>query len=618
MLNLWKAIKKEKIRGAFIRRNHWGSLVVILVLLLCLLPIQPTFAQENPAEIQITSINTANYPEIALDYKGVNLTEALPTNPANIEIIENGQTIKPTSIEEHYKGVHFAVAINADSSLTLRGPDGQPYNLAMIDQLKRVGPEPDNARNNRYSYFSNPEVSLVETDDYVAWAKLFDDFEKIPTDKAASLGSLELAVSALEHSSLSMDTVMVYITPYLDFRLLHEFYDLIERAGKLGAEIQVWIVMSQRIIGSSYETEMQTALQNVGGTLIPLTTIQSVPDPRETMEGKGRTFTAKYESQIRKSGDYELAVRANFDNISTLQSEPAALSLEVEPTKLSFINPIDTLEIRYNNDGSFQPVQMPLEVLIEFPDGYPRSIISSTLFVNGKSVSNNTQPPYGSFILDLANYVDETDLELQVRIQDEFGLEGRTPVQTIALDVFKPENSSNGSWYSRPWIWLGLLALAGAVAFLVFQKPLPKLKSVEENDNGNGKVEIAPDKTPLYPPVPEKVFGSLTRLDPDQTPSAEKPHLLTKEIILIGRDPSLANLVLGYPSIEPLHAEIHFFPDGRIRLTDFNSTSGTYINFKPVGTHGTTLQHADLVHFGTLLFRFSSATRTQSNNTPKE
>ncbi len=120
------------------------------------------------------------------------------------------------------------------------------------------------------------------------------------------------------------------------------------------------------------------------------------------------------------------------------------------------------------------------------------------------------------------------------------------------------------------------------------------------------------EKAPLSSPVLEKTFGNLTRLDSDQTPSAEKPHLLTKEIILIGRDPSLANLVLDDPSIEPLHAEIHFFADGRIRLTDFNSISGSYVNFKPVGSHGTPLQHADLVHFGTLLFRFNSATRTQS------
>jgi len=605
-------MKTKKTSRKLIRGEFWGDLLVTLVLVLCLLPANAIQAQDTLSAIQITSVDNSNFPEIVLNYKGINLSEALPTDPADVEIIEDGQTIKPTSLEAHYQGVHFAVAINPDSSLTIRGGDSQPYNLAMIEALKTVGPEPENARNNRYSFFSNPEVTLVETEEYAAWAANIADFETIPQDQSASLSSLELAVSALEHSGLNLDTVLVYITPYLDFRVLPEFYSLVERAGQLGVETQVWIVMSPRVVGSSYETEMRTALQNSGSTLTPLTGTEIVPDPRNYMEGKGRTFTAHYQSQIRTSGEFELQVRANFEQSPTLQSAPATLSLDIQPTRLSFINPPATLEILYNNDGSFQPTQLPLEVLIEFPDGYPRSILNSTLFVNGAQDSTNAQPPYGSFVLDLASYLDETELKLEVRLQDEFGLQGRTPIQAIALDVLKPESNLNRTWYSSPWLWIGLLSLAGLVAFLVFRKPFPKRKTTEESEKGEPKTEKVAEKAPLSTPVPEKAFGNLTRLDPDQTPSAEKPHLLSKEVVLIGSDPTLANLVLDNPSIEPLHAEIHFFADGRIRLTDFNSTSGTYVNFKPVGTHGTPLQHADLLHFGTLLFRFNSATRTQS------
>lgn len=605
-------MKTKKKRNKLIRGDFWGDLLLILLFSLILLPMHPILAQDNTSSIQITSVDNSNFPEIVLTYKGFNLSEALPVDPTEIEIIEDGQTIVPTSLEEQYQGVHFAVALNPDSSLTIRGGDSQPYNLAMIKALKTAGPEPENARNNRYSFFSNPEVSLVETEEYAAWAANFDDFETIPQSLSSSLSSLELAVSALEHSGLDMDTVLVYITPYLDYRLLPEFYELVERAGKLGVETRVWIVMSPRVVGSSYELEMQTALNSRGGTLTPLTGTETVPDPRDYMQGKGRNFTAHYQSKIRTSGEYQLQIRADLEQSPTLQSIPATLTLDIQPTKLSLINLPNTLEILYNNDGSFQPAQLPLEVLIEFPDGYPRSILNSTLFVNGERVTSNTMPPYGSFVLNLADYVDSTELRLEVRLQDEFGLQGRTPIQTIALDVLKPETDRNGTWFSSPWLWIGLVLLAGLVAFLIFQMPFPKRKSPEEVKVSEPKIDKMVEKAPLSSPVLEKTFGNLTRLDSDQTPSAEKPHLLTKEIILIGRDPSLANLVLDDPSIEPLHAEIHFFADGRIRLTDFNSISGSYVNFKPVGSHGTPLQHADLVHFGTLLFRFNSATRTQS------
>ena len=605
-------MKTKKKSNKLIRGDFWGDLLLILLFSLILLPMHPILAQDNTSSIQITSVDNSNFPEIVLTYKGFNLSEALPVDPTEIEIIEDGQTIVPTSLEEQYQGVHFAVALNPDSSLTIRGGDSQPYNLAMIKALKTAGPEPENARNNRYSFFSNPEVSLVETEEYAAWAANFDDFETIPQSLSSSLSSLELAVSALEHSGLDMDTVLVYITPYLDYRLLPEFYELVERAGKLGVETRVWIVMSPRVVGSSYELEMQTALNSRGGTLTPLTGTETVPDPRDYMQGKGRSFTAHYQSKIRTSGEYQLQIRADLEQSPSLQSIPATLTLDIQPTKLSLINLPNTLEILYNNDGSFQPAQLPLEVLIEFPDGYPRSILNSTLFVNGERVTSNTMPPYGSFVLNLADYVDSTELRLEVRLQDEFGLQGRTPIQTIALDVLKPETDRNGTWFSSPWLWIGLVLLAGLVAFLIFQMPFPKRKSPEEVKVSEPKIDKMVEKAPLSSPVLEKTFGNLTRLDSDQTPSAEKPHLLTKEIILIGRDPSLANLVLDDPSIEPLHAEIHFFADGRIRLTDFNSISGSYVNFKPVGSHGTPLQHADLVHFGTLLFRFNSATRTQS------
>ncbi len=272
----------------------------------------------------------------------------------------------------------------------------------------------------------------------------------------------------------------------------------------------------------------------------------------------------------------------------------------------------------YNNDGSFQPAQLPLEVLIEFPDGYPRQILNSTLFVNGEKVASNTQPPYGSFVLDLEDFVEQEDLRLEVRLQDEFGLQGRTPVHTVVLDLFQPEKGVNEDWFTSPWIWFALLALGGLIAFLVFRKPLPKKKAPEKTGDEEPEAEKSVERTSVATPLLVKSYGSLIRLDPDQTPSAEKPYLLTEAITLIGRDPGLANLVLDLPSIEPLHAEIHFFPDGRIRLTDFNSTSGSYVNFKPVGTHGVSLQHADLVHFGGLLFRFNSATRTQNASTKTE
>jgi len=630
-------------------RKRWAQAVLALILLVCLLPTKFTYAQTNEASLEIIEIDNRNFPEISLNIRTHHLNENLSGQLSDLEIIEDGKTIIPDSLEYHYQGVHFAVAVNPDSSLMERGPDGTQYHLAISQAIQSAGPEPENAQTDRYSFFSNPEISLVETDDYASWTKLITGIETINTNQSASLSSLELAVSALEASVLPLDTVLVYITPYLDYRLLPEFYELIGRAGELGVETHVWMAMTRRVLGSSYEIELLEQITAAGGTLSPLTGSELVPNPRQYMQGKGQAYTINYQSALRTAGDYEVSLRAKFENSPTLQSPEMTFALDLQPTQLTFLNVPETLQITFNNDGSFQPNQLPIEALIEFPDGYPRSILNSTLFVNGERLLSNTQSPYGNFIIDLEPYLENPEIELELRLQDEFGLQGRSEIKTVALDVFKPDSLNQTAWYNSPWLWIGLLGALAILAFLIFRKPKPKKEVVEngqdEADNQTDEKAVRPKKKSFFDIFrgkgpkkpngkkeneaknnsPEKAyipkaivqplmkFGSLTRLDPDQTPSAEKPHLLTKEITLIGRDPSVANLVLDDPSIEALHAEIHFYPDGRIRLTDFNSTSGSYVNFKAVGSHGSNLQHADLIHFGTLLFRFNSTSRTQEN-----
>lgn len=642
-------MKNGKLQPKQSISKRWAQSLVALILLVCLLPVGNGYAQTNESSLEITDINIRNFPEISLNVKGHHLSEALSDSLSDIEIIENGTTITPDSLEYHYQGVHFALAINPDSSFLERGGDGVPYHLAITEAVQSVGPEPENAQNNRYSFFSNPEINLVETEDYASWAQLVSGFETIDSNQSASLSSLELAVSALEASVLPLDTILVYVTPYLDYRLLPEFYELIGRAGELGVETHVWMAMTRRILGSSYEIELLEQITAAGGTLSPLTGTELVPNPREYMEGKGRSYTINYQSALRTAGDYELSIRAKFANSPTLQSPEMTLALDLQPTKLTFLNVPETLQVTFNNDGSFQPNQLPIEALIEFPDGYPRSILNSTLYVNGERLLSNTQSPYGNFVIDLEPYLDDPELELELRLQDDFGLQGRSEVKTVALDVFKPESLTQTAWYSSPWLWIGLLGSLAVLAFLILRKPKSKKEVVED---GQDEAEIQRDEKIERPEkksffvvfrskrvkkpngkkekegkdngsekayIPKAViqplmkYGSLTRLDPDQTPSAEKPHLLTEAITLIGRDPSVANLVLDDPTIEPLHAEIHFYPDGRIRLTDFNSTSGSYVNFKAVGSQGANLQHADLIHFGTLLFRFNSASRTQQS-----
>jgi len=47
-------------------------------------------------------------------------------------------------------------------------------------------------------------------------------------------------------------------------------------------------------------------------------------------------------------------------------------------------------------------------------------------------------------------------------------------------------------------------------------------------------------------------------------------------------------------------------------LTDFHSKAGTWVNYAPVGQSGLILKQGDIIHIGSLTFRFGSGSRVRS------
>lgn len=585
-------------------------LLLVFVMLVIIAPNTVGYAQAPEPTLQITGTDTRDFPTIRLDFKAQNLPAGLPPSGSKYTVIENNEKISPDNLETNYVGIHFSLVINPEYSLTLSGVSGQQHYAEMIQAVKLIGPNPDHPQANRYSLHINPDISKTELSSYDAWVEEIDAYQENQRKLTSSLDSLNNAITALENSPSELDTVLLYITPYLHPSILPGFFSLVERAAAIQIPMHVWIVMDRGMLGTAYETNLRDALQTTGGSLSAFTGLEEVPDPTDYLTAKGNRYSLTYQSRIRQSGKANIAFEVEMADGVILRSDASGIDLQIEPARLSFINPPEKLELILNADGSLSPGILPLEVLIEFPDGYPRGIVRSSLFVNGKEVQSNTAAPYGSFVVNLQDYHEADELRLEVRLEDHLGLQARSGPQTIQLDIFQPESPFKNAWYASYRLWLSLLALAGLIAFLIFRKPAKKAsfeKSEPEKNDGKAEQALA---APTF--VTLKSYGSLIKLDPDQTPSAEKPLLLLNEVTLIGRDPTKANLVLDHPSLEPLHAEIHFFSDGRIRITDFNSTSGTYVNFEPVTTHGKNLQHADLIHFGSLFFRFNSSTRTQS------
>jgi pSer/pThr/pTyr-binding forkhead associated (FHA) protein len=79
---------------------------------------------------------------------------------------------------------------------------------------------------------------------------------------------------------------------------------------------------------------------------------------------------------------------------------------------------------------------------------------------------------------------------------------------------------------------------------------------------------------------------------------------LNNSELTLGNDPKQSMCVLDSPCIDPVHARIVKESDGCYRLTDQGTIAGTWRNYDPVPPDGVLLEHGDVVHFGTMAFRF--------------
>jgi len=572
--------------------------------------ILPASGQELPAKVVIEDLDTREFPKLTLNFSipgGLGQDTSLAAS--QVSVIENDQQIAVDLLTSEYVGVHFGLVINPERTLVLNYPNSFSNYDRMLTAMRQLGSDLTPITGDVYSLFINPGIHYDQLENYTEWKNALEGYTENQRQMTGSLESLEEAVRLLTSNPTGKETVLVYMTPYIEPAEIPALSALIQQAGEAGIPVHIWMTAAAVVIGSAYQTDLQAICATWGGSLTILSGSQIPPNPREYLKGKGYRYTISWQSEIRSGSTQQISLRLSPPGGAVLTSAVSDVALQVLPTSLKFINLPDQLSVTIQSDERIEPAELPIQAAIEFPDGYPREVLNTSLYANGSLVQARQEPPFGDFLLDLSPYQDQAKLSLQLRLQDALGFETRSAIAQIELTWLDPKADEPKALTSNLWLWLGLgLAALGLLAVIILPTRLKK-KTAKP-----AAAEPAAPPTRVEPEshVPVKTYGSLIKLDRDNTPCAEKPLLLIGEVTLIGKDPQLANLVLTDEALEPLHAEIHAFPDGSTRLTDFHTTAGTYINFKPVDTKGAEIHHGDILHFGRLPYRFNSPSRVVS------
>jgi len=585
-------------------------MIVCLISAMLVQPVLPARGQESTPKVVIEDLETREFPKLTLTFKiPGGLEESTSLTASQVSVIENDKQLAVDSLSSEYVGVHFGLVINPERTLVLTYPSGYSNYDRMLAAMRELGSDLTPVTGDVYSLFINPDVHYDRLENYTEWKKMLEGYKENQRQMNSSLQSFIDAVRQLTSSPTDKETVLVYMTPYIEPAEIPALTALIQQAGEAGIPVHIWMTAAPIVIGSAYQTDLQAACQTWGGSLTILSGSQIPLNPRDYLKGMGYRYSVSWMSEVRSGSTQKISLRLAPAGGEVLTSAVRDFALEVLPTRLSFSNLPQELTVTIQSEELIEPANLPIQAVIAFPDGFPREVLSTSLYANGILVQQRDEPPYGDFVLDLNSFRDQTKLNLQLTVEDALGFETRSEMKSVALTWFDPTANQPKPLFSNPWVWLGLgLAALGLLAVIFIPTRLKRKTSRPVAS----ETTAAPAKLEPESFVPVRTFGSLIKLDRDTTPCAEKPLLLIKEITLIGKDPQLANLVLSDEALEPLHAEIHAFADGRTRLTDFHTVAGTYVNFKAVDTKGVEIHHGDILHFGRLSYRFNSPSRVTS------
>ena len=603
--------------------------LTLVLLIACLaLPVFSARA-DGLSYAAMTPPDTSKFPTItsyldAFDDHGTFISNL---GTGDVSVLENGELIKPDSLEKLVTPLNFVLAVNSDPALGNRDGQGRSRFVKLQTIL--------DAWTSSLPANSEDKMGLVWNGGAVAshltpgdWKTRLDAFDPATTKSVSSNFALSYALDASQEAQLGPGSkrAILLISPHLSIKDQAGLDDLTTRAKQSGVRIFVWIVDSQAYMSNPGALALVKLAEATGGSFATFTGGETLPDLESWVSTLRAVYLVRYSSLIRAPGQNSVRLQVNSGSLA-LSTPAASFQLDIQPPSAVLLSPPITL-VRQNpeapfNIESFTPADQQISILVEFPDGRVRSLKRTTLFVDGTKTAENTAEPFTRFNWNLRTYVASGEHSLKVEVEDSLGLSQMSNSVPVQVTVVQPPGGMAGLILRNSTaITITFLVLAGSVVLgIIILGGRRGLASLSERRKSQNK-QVDPVTQPVHveveaantgranpfpwlrrrePPAP----AYLARLAADGLPLAgADPISLPGREITFGTDPTQATVVLDHPSLSLLHARLRREPDGSYLLLDQNSVAGTWINYTLVPREGQTLQHGDMINFGSLTYRF--------------
>jgi hypothetical protein len=608
----------------------------------------------NPVSAQASSkatlfaLQTEHFPEITayLDVRNAqgNFIRGLTNN--QVSIIEDGNPVKVEKIEPLEPGAQFIIAVNPGRSLSIRDGQGTSRYDLLVDFLSGWA-ETRSETSDDFSLLFDQGPEILHTANALEISRELAAYEDDFRDDDPDLDVLTRALEILneEGAEPGRGRAILFVTSPLDAHFSMGLDTIASQAVQRGIRISIWFVSSTDYFSSRSYGLLQELADRTGGQIFAYSGMENLPDPEQYLTPLREVYRITYISAISTGGEHNVYLEIDHQGEKILSSSQNYF-MEIDPPNPILISPPTKISRVATYQGTsmeleWSPDSEPINILVEYPDGFPRQLVASFLYVNGVIVAENVQEPFDKFNWDLRQYWESGSQMISVQVVDSLGLSGLSAEVPVEIIVELPRHN--------PWLFflrhgpqLVLIAVvfSGTVLLLVLVlggKIKPRV--FEHRHNAQARSRFSSRKSypptfssePLTQPVrgldqkeenPRRItqwinrlhwpqrqatdgaYAFLTRLSEDGKAGVGRPIPITDQEIRIGRDPYKANMVLNDPSLDGFHTSICRV-DGKYRLSDAGTIAGTWVNYSPVSTEGSLLEHGDLVHIGRVGFRFT-------------
>lgn len=610
---------------------------------------------QTGAYAEIVAIDPQNFPQVSalLDVFNANGGFESALQPSSLTVYEDGQPRPVNTLTQLDVPVKIVVAVNPAPALDVRDSNGVARFSRVVETLGNWA--------NAQPAESGDDLSLVSlsgtlitdakvTDWFVSLGSFKPDFRK----STPNLQTLSIALDTVNMpvTQPGMKRAILFITPQLaDPNIDNTIAPLIRRAVESKVRVFVWFVDApEQFVSASANAFKSLALQT-NGSFTAFSGVESLPDPNVYFAPLRRVHALTYTSALTTAGDHTLGIYVDTPqgNIPALDK---IFTVDIQPPNPIFVSPPLQITRQPPADDPYNPEiltpeRQVIQVIVEFPDGHPRDIKRTSLYVDGVVVSENLKPPFDKFIWDLSVYDESSQHTIVVEAEDSLGLKKSSigiPVTLTVVQVPRGVQAVFARFSS--YLVLGALALAGLALLGIllrsrrsntarreqretrrsFDDPLtqPVVALTEPPASATKKVKTAPRQpVKVQAKRVEDAPAFLVRLTSGGEPASVAPIPVLEKETTFGTDPVQSMQVLDDPTISPLHARIKQTEDGVFTIYDHGSVAGTWVNYDPVPRAGRRLAHGDRIHFGGLVYRFelkqappASEPRVVSRNTP--